>query len=544
MRVGVIDDLGRRHVEFDDLIKALQLQRRYAETRSFSVLLNMVDASITTLSFHEVEASYLPLHNGTSKFNLILELDLDERNSSFSFEFPTQLFETSTINRLGDGLVTLLKDIVAQPDAAISDLQVLSPSERERLLEWGGRDIGNYEEGSPANVFEQRVRERPSDVALVFGDETVTYADLNIRSNQLARKLRLLGCAEDDVVAVFCERSPKVIVGILAVQKAGAAHLPLDPFYPAARTSQMLLNSGARFLISDRDISDLKFGGIVISPTKTSAFSPANLGVSRRPESIAYVPYTSGTTGGPKGVMIGQRNLMTLVRRATSALALDHRDVWTLFHSVCFDVSVWEMFGALLTGARLVIVPRQLAADPDRLLHLIEENQVSVLCQPPSAFYLLADSMVRAERPTSIRYAVLGGEAIKTANLREWHERYGAGSMLVNGYGITETTVYSTFKVLTRREIFQRGGSIGRPLPGTYVYIFNPELRLCPVGVIGELYIGGLGVGLGYLGQPELTRNRSIDDPLRPAIYYTAPAISLDGCLTAILNISAEPTPR
>jgi len=276
-------------------------------------------------------------------------------------------------------------------------------------------------------MFEQRVLERPTDVALVFGDDTVTYAELNAKANRLAHKLRSLGCGEDDVVAVLCERSPIAIIAIMAVQKAGAGHLPLDPFYPATRTGTMLSKSGARVLITDQDVATLGFTGTIIEPNHTdlSDFPATNLGIPRRPESLAYVLFTSGTTGGPKGAMVAQRNLVTLVKRATARFAIDHRDVWTLFHSVCFDVSVWEMFGSLLSGSRLVIVPREIAADPDRVLGVIEKNRVTVLCQPPSAFYLLGDAMVRAQRPTSIRYVVLGGEAIKTENLKDWYGRYG-----------------------------------------------------------------------------------------------------------------------
>jgi amino acid adenylation domain-containing protein len=512
---GIIDDLGRSHVEFDDIVKALQLERHFGENPLFSVMLNVIDSSATKLCFDKTGATYLNIHNGMSKFDLILELDLADHKSGFSIEFATERFRKATIQRLSDGLITLLKDIVAKPDALVSALQVVTPTERQRLLEWGGCSrLETYEEGSLSSLFEQRALERPSDVALVFGNDTLTYGDLNARSNRLAHRLQSLGCCEDEVVAVFCERSPAAIIGIMAVQKAGAAHLPLDPFYPPVRTSKMLLDSGARVLITDQDTTALHFAGTVLrTDSDLSDFSSANLGLSRRPGSLAYVLYTSGTTGGPKGVMVAQRNVVTLVHRATSQLSIDHRDVWTLFHSLCFDVSVWEMFGSLISGSRLVIVPREIAADPDRVLNLIEKNAVTIVCQPPSAFYLLSDAMVRAARATSLRNVILGGEAVKMEHLKEWREIYP--TTLINGYGITETTVYSTFKAITEEDINQRTASIGRPLSGTYVYILSPDLSPCPIGVTGELYIGGLGVGCGYLGQPELTRSRFVDDPFK-----------------------------
>lgn len=514
---GIIDDLGRSQVEFDDVVKALKVDRHFGENPLFSTMLNIIDSNVTRLSLNDVKAMYLPLHNGTSKFDLLLELDLREHESSFSFEFSTDRFQESTIRRLSDSLITLLENVVTNPDVSICSLQILGAGEGERLLEWNGwQEIGTYDDGSVVSHFERRVLERPSDIAIVFGNDNVTYDDLNAKANRLAHKLRSVGCREDDIVAVLCERSPATIVAIMGVQKSGAAHLPLDPFYPMTRTREMLSDSGACTLITDQDVSALNFTGTVIGvDADLSDCLSTNPGISRRPESLAYVLYTSGTTGGPKGVLVAQRNLVTLVNRARAQLSIDDYNVWTLFHSVCFDVSVWEMFGALLSGGRLVIVPRTIAADPHRLLDLIEKNSVSVLCQPPSAFYLLAGAMLRSGRPTSIRYVILGGEAVKTESLKEWY-RHHTMVKLINGYGITETTIYSTFKSLTNEDVCQHARSIGRPLSGTYVYVLAPDLSLCPIGVVGELYIGGLGVGRGYVRRPELTRDRFVDDPFKP----------------------------
>ncbi|MBZ9770994.1 non-ribosomal peptide synthetase [Mesorhizobium sp. CO1-1-8] len=516
VKTEILEGLGRRWLEFRSLVRTLGTERAYAENPLFSVMLHMVDNSVTTLALDGVEASYRPLHTRTSKFDLILELNPDDGTGSFALEYPTQRFEENTIQRLADSFVTILADVIERPATSVRSLRSMSETERARILEWGRIDNGMeaYDDGSLASRFEQQVRAHPSNIALVDGREHLTYAELNARSNRLARKLLKLGVVENDIVGVFCERSAKVIVAILAVQKAGVAHLPLDPYYPAIRTGKMLANSGAQILITDQDIQALGFGGTVVHPgDDLSEFNPTDLRRYPRPESNAYVLYTSGTTGDPKGVTVGQRNIVALVHRATSMFGLDHKDVWTLFHSVCFDVSVWEMFGALLTGARLVIVPRELAADANGLLNLIETNGVTLLCQPPSAFYLLADAMRRAERPTALRYIILGGEAIKPENFSGWSDDMPT---IVNGYGITETTVYSTFHIFSRREILERTRSIGRPVPGTHVYILDEEMRLCPVGVVGELYIGGVGVGNGYLGRPDLTRQRFVEDPFRP----------------------------
>ncbi|WP_167229049.1 non-ribosomal peptide synthetase [Massilia rubra] len=511
----VLEGLGRRQVEFGHLIKALGIERAYAENPLFSVLLHMVDNAVTSITLDGIQASHRPLHTGTSKFDLSLELNLDDGEGSFAFEYPTRRFEETTILRLVDNFMTLLADAVRSPAASVLSLCSMGDAERDKILSWG-RVPGctdAFDEGSLALCFEQQVRKHPARTALSDGAQVLSYAELNARSNRLAHKLIELGVLENDTVGVFCSRSTHMVIAILAVQKARAAHLPLDPYYPATRTGAMLADSGAKILITDQDIGALGFNGTLVDPRgDLSDYPCTNPGSYPGPQSNAYVLYTSGTTGVPKGVMVAQRNIVTLVRRATSLFGLDHNDVWTLFHSVCFDVSVWEMFGALLSGAHLVIVPRELAADSHGLLDLIQKNRVTLLCQPPSAFYLLADTMLQAERPTALRYIILGGEAIKPENFLSWRDDMPA---IVNGYGITETTVYSTFHMLSRLDILDRSRSIGRPVPGTYVYILDDERGLCPAGVVGELYIGGLGVGNGYLGSPDLTRQRFVDDPFQ-----------------------------
>lgn len=424
---SIVDDLGRSQVELDDIVKALRPERRGGENPLFSALLNVVDSSVYRLPLAGANAIYRPVANGMSKVELILEVDLAGGGSSLAFEYAAERFDASTVERIADGFLVLLRDVVARPDVPIRALQVLSAAQRMRLLAWGGaHDIGDYGDRDAAALFERRVRERPSDVALVYADEQITYGELNARSNRLAHRLTSLDCGPGDVVAVLCDRSPAAVVGILAVQKCGGAHLPLDPSYPLIRTGTMLANSGARVLITDQDVSVLPFDGTVLRADADLTDLPSDdLFVARRPDSTAYVLYTSGTTGDPKGVMVAQRNLVTLVQRVTTHLSLDRHDVWTLFHSPCFDVSVWEMFGSLLTGGRLVIVPRADAVDPNRMRELVEQNGVTVLCQPPSAFYLLAEVMVRAGTPTSLRYVILGGEAIKTENIRRWYEKYG-----------------------------------------------------------------------------------------------------------------------
>jgi len=519
VKARITQDLLNSHIQFDDIVAAARIRRQFRVNPLFEVMISVVTSSATQLAIDGALLEKRPIHNGTSKFELTFEVDPSRDDILVSLEFSTERFYRCTVQEMLKSFVELLRNIVSCPDAPIADLSILPERKRAGLLEWG-RSQERHEHGSGtlAALFERIVEERGAAVALVSGNERITYRELNSRANRLARRIGFVEGA-DPVIGVLCGRSPSAIVSILAVQKAGAAHLPLDPAYPIDQTRRMLANSGARVLVTDQaDLDRLGTSIKIIHMDREDllGFSDTNIDWQRAPDRLAYVLSTSGTTGEPKGVMIEQKNIVSLVQSAGRRFGIGHDDVMALFHSVCFDVSVWEMFGALLHGATLVIVPEEKVVDPCGLLRLIREHGVTVLCQPPSAFYLLADEMVRTQATTSLRCIVLGGEAIKIEQLKKWCMRYRSGlsTRLVNGYGISETTVYSTFKDISMDELQQPTGSIGVPLDGTYIHILDPEGALCPIGVAGEIYIGGLGVGRGYLGRPDLTCARYVSDPV------------------------------
>ncbi|MDP4180346.1 MAG: amino acid adenylation domain-containing protein [Bacillota bacterium] len=310
-----------------------------------------------------------------------------------------------------------------------------------------------------------------------------------------------------------------MVVGILGILKSGGAYLPIDPGYPDERIKYILEDSGTCMLLSQSSLIDkLDFGGTIIDLQDAAAYGETenNLENVNRPSDLAYVIYTSGTTGKPKGVMIEHRNVVRLLFNDRMQFDFNENDVWTMFHSYCFDFSVWEMYGALLYGGKLVVISRLMARDTMEFLGLLKKERVTVLNQTPAAFYqLAAEELMHPDSSLAIRYAIFGGDALKPVMLKDFKAKY-PGTKLVNMYGITETTVHVTYKEITTYEIDRNTSSIGGPIPTMTAYVMDSGMRLLPVGAIGELCIGGDGLGRGYLNKPELTAEKFAANPYNP----------------------------
>ena len=374
-------------------------------------------------------------------------------------------------------------------------------------------------------IFEGQVRCNPTAVAVVHEGRSITYADLNRRANQLARHLRERGAGPDKLVALCVDRGLDLIVGVIGILKSGSAYLPLDPDYPKERLVYMVEDAAPEILLTQSHLRER-----LPSPStqtvcidenwaEISQQSDGNLDsllMGQQPHDLAYVIYTSGSTGNPKGVMVEHRNVVRLFAATQSLFRFSERDVWTLFHSIAFDFSVWELWGALLYGGRLVVVPYLTARAPSEFYKLLCDERVTVLNQTPSAFAQVIDAQADCEgRKHGLRLVIFGGEALELRTLRRWVERNGAETpQLVNMYGITETTVHVTYRRLTRKDIEEGSTSpIGRPISDLRVYVLNRERQSVPIGVAGEMYIGGAGVSRGYLNRRELTDQRFIPDP-------------------------------
>ncbi len=413
------------------------------------------------------------------------------------------------------------------PDTLAASIDVMPEEERHKLLiEWNATGAAYPRDKCVHELFEEQAARTPDAVAVVHDRRTLAYSQLNARANQLARHLRDLGVGPEAPVAICVERSLEMVVGLLAILKAGGAYVPLDPAYPVERLSFMLNDSAPAVLLVDGTgraaLQKVAVRAQVIDlggETPLWADQPeTGLDLSRvgtLPRNLAYIIYTSGSTGTPKGVMIEHANVARLFSATAAWFNFCPDDVWTLFHSFAFDFSVWEIWGALFYGGRLVIIPKITAQSPEKFYQLLCDAGVTVLNQTPSAFrQLIAAQALNGERHR-LRLVIFGGEALETSSLKPWFElAANQHTQLVNMYGITETTVHVTYYPLKPADAERRGASpIGCRIPDLRVYILDARCQPAPIGVTGELYVGGAGVARGYLNRPDLTAERFVADP-------------------------------
>ncbi|MEV6443363.1 non-ribosomal peptide synthase/polyketide synthase [Amycolatopsis sp. NPDC051716] len=422
-----------------------------------------------------------------------------DRRLGFELGTDPALFDEETAAAMAARLETLLLGLAENPDRPIARLPWLSAEDRAGLT-------ADRPPSLPAptitELFAAQVAAHPDAVALTGDGVSLTYAELNARANRLAHRLIELGAGPERFVALRLPRSPEQVVAILAVLKAGAAYLPIDPATPAERVDRMLADTDPVAVLAPEDV-DVETGPETDPPPRCT------------PDHPAYVIYTSGSTGLPKGVVIPHRNVTRLFAATDARFGFGAEDVWTLFHSYAFDFSVWEIWGPLLHGGRLVVVPHAVSRSPREFLRLLADEGVTVLNQTPSAFYQL----VRADEDDpevgarlALRYVVFGGEALDTRRLAGWFARHGDRTpRLVNMYGITETTVHVTHHDLSSD--VDTPGIIGTALPDLRGYVLDADLNPVPAGVPGELYVAGDGLARGYLGRPGLTAARFVADP-------------------------------
>jgi amino acid adenylation domain-containing protein len=419
------------------------------------------------------------------------------------------------------------------------------PEERTKLCEWS--HIGH---AAPLNtiveIFAVQAARAPDAVAVLFGGASMTYAELNRRANQLAHYLRSLGVGPEVVVGLCLERSLDLIVGLLGILKAGGAYLPLDPDYPKERLAFMIEDASPLLLITHTALLERipkhNLPIVQLDATWPAIAQCPTLGLTTllRPGNLAYLIYTSGSTGTPKGVAVTHHNVVRLFSASQHVFSFNADDVWSLFHSFAFDFSVWEIWGALLHGGRLVVVSSAVSRSPSDFWSLITRERVTVLNQTPSAFYQLMQTVQESHnlgQNLALRYIIFGGEELKFARLAPWYRCHSVGSpLLINMYGITETTVHVSYIVIGQQAIANAGSLIGRPICDLRMYVLDAKLAPSPPGVAGEIYVAGPGLARGYLRRPGLTAERFVADPFRPdgtRMYRTGDLgrWCSDGCL-------------
>ena len=469
---------------------------------------------------------------GEDRTNYPLTLCVDDLGDGFRLKAQV-ICETLDPLRVCEFTHRALEGLAAAldmaPERAVSSIDVLPDTERRLVTEdWNSTEAHYPAESCIHDLFEAQVERTPTAVAVTFEGESITYAELNARSNRLAHHLQTLGVAPDTRVAICVERGIGMIAGALAVLKAGGGYVPLDPAYPIERLRLSLEDSAPVAVLTQRSLAAL-FDDDTVVPIVTlddqapawadlPSSNPDRDALGLRPDHLAYVIYTSGSTGRPKGVMVEHRNVVRLFTATDAWFGFGVDDTWTLFHSFAFDFSVWEIWGALLYGGRLVIVPRDTARSPEDFYALVCRERVTVLNQTPSAFrQLIAAQAASAASGVQhrLRYVVFGGEALEVATLRPWFERNGDQTpRLINMYGITETTVHVTYRVIDRADTERAGPSpIGVRIPDLKTYVLDGNRLPAPIGVTGELYVGGAGVARGYLNRAELTAERFVSDP-------------------------------
>lgn len=518
----VIDAYAHSEVPFVKVIEALKLDRKLSNNSFLQVMLTLETIAKEQLKLEGVTTTELELSKPTAGATFDLNLVLRETDSGLQgkLQYNANLFDEEIIEGICGHFQTLLASIVESPTQKISNLSMLNVTEKEQLL---GKEIIKIESEFSClhEWFEAQVEKTPYAVAIKFVGEQLTYQELNERANQLAHYLQSLGVKPETKVGIFLERSLEMVVGILGILKAGGAYVPLDPSNPQERLNYILEDSQVQVLVTNSELSNILDGKNVVvyldeEVDKIARYPRNNLVSGVRGDNLAYIIYTSGSTGKPKGVLIEHQHVIQLFKAAEGCYQFDETDVWTMFHSFGFDASVWELWGGLLYGGCVVVVSSKVSRDSEAFYNLLVVEQVSVFLQTPSAFFQLmqVDEYSKLREKLNLRLVFIGGEALSFPLLQPWFERHGDElPQLVNIYGVTETTIFATIRALQKADVKTTASFIGQPMPNSQIYLLDKYQQPVPIGVVGEIYIGGGSVARGYWQRSELTQERFVSNP-------------------------------
>ena len=521
---------AHQDLPFEKLVQELQPERDPSSNPLFQVLFVLQNATQPFTSVPGLEVEPIERQNTLSQFDL--SLFLRERDGKYIgyFEYNRELFDRKTIERMTTHYRRLLEAVTTEPHQSIATLPIMNEAELHKILiEWNATATDYPKDECIHHLFEKQAERTPEAIAVAFEDQQITYRELNQRANQLAHFLIALEIGPEKLVGICVERSIQMVVGLLGILKAGGAYVPLDPTYPEERLNFMTEDAQVSVLLTTAEvIEDLRWK-IEGGKSQSSIFNPRlklvcldrdapniNQQCSNNPltsvtsTNLAYVIYTSGSTGQPKGVQITHCNVVNLVSTTRPLFSFNPNDVWSCFHSYAFDFSVWEIWGCITSGGRLVLVPSNISQSPAEFWNLLLREGVTVLNQTPTSLsqvLLLKPEHLNVSRDSSLRLVVSGGESLSrelACSLLEW------GLPLWNFYGPTEATVWATVHQVKRSDLGNVSIPIGTPLPNTQVYILDSRRQPVPIGVPGEVYIAGTGLSRGYVNRPDLDADKFV----------------------------------
>lgn len=528
-----------QHVSFEQLVELINPVRQVNLHPLYQVKLDMRNHVSESRQLHQLALSPINKNFAKAKYDLYLAVDDLSDTLQINWLYNDQLFEAQSIETMLSSFNCLLQSLIAKPAAAVNSLSLIDEKTKQDML--SGLVLDETGKVSSEQClhqwFERQAELTPDSPALLAMDEhknsqMMSYGQLNQQANRLARVLQSQGVENETLVGLAVSRTCEMVISILAILKAGGAYVPLDPSNPKERLQYIVEDTQLKLLLTESAIDEaldlpgqhckLLLGSAQVNQLLAEQ-SDENLStLSGFQQRLAYIIYTSGSTGKPKGVMQTHANVVDLFKATEQCFDFNHRDVWTLFHSIAFDFSVWELWGALLYGGKLIVPSLSLVKDTHAFVELCREHKVSVLNQTPGAFLSFSQVALQQPKLDDLRFVVFGGEALSIENLLPWWQQYDENQpKLINMYGITETTVHVTFKHVTQADL--GCSAIGKGLAGFKLYLLDAQMQPVPFGVVGELYVGGARLAKGYWQREELTAERFVQNPFCPTerLYRT-----------------------
>ncbi|MEW6733020.1 MAG: amino acid adenylation domain-containing protein, partial [Acidobacteriota bacterium] len=514
---------ANQDVPFEKIVDELQAKRDMNYTPLFQVMFVLHNAPRQNVTLPGLTITPLGIELGTAMFDLSLSMVEIDARLIISLEYNTDLFVAETIIRMLGHYQTLLENIVEKPSRRISELSIMTEAERQQLLvECNSRSSDYQTELSVAQVVEIQAARTPAAIAVSSSEGELSYQELNERANQLAHYLREIGIRTESIVGVYLERSLELTIALLGIMKAAGAYLVLDPSYPRERLAYMVEDAGLQVVVTKQEIwqrlgmAQLRLVCMDAEKAKIEQEDKSSPDSSISRDNLAYSIYTSGSSGKPKGVLISHGGLVNSTMAIAKEYELGMTDKVLQFASIGFDVAAEEIFASWVSGANVVLRDGEETLEIAQFLSRIEERAVTVLNLPSSYWHELVEELVRRKRqlPASVRLVIAGGEKVHSSRLRQWQEVVGERVRWCNAYGPSETTITAT---IYEGSEYRGGGlgsvPIGRAIANVGIYILDERQQLLPIGVIGEIYIGGAGLARGYLNRADLTAEKFLPNP-------------------------------